>query len=362
VVLEGLHSDLTHAASLAESIAEKIRQALNQTIHLGHLDYDSSGSIGITMFGIDTIGIDELLRRADMAMYQAKALGKNNLRFFDPSMQAALESRTAMETDLRHALSNQQLILHYQLQVSALGDPIGAEVLLRWQRPGRGLVSPLEFIPLAEETGLILPIGLWVLETACRQIARWASDNSKCAMQLAVNVSARQFRHAGFVDDVKRILLETGINPVLLKLELTESVVLEDVATVIEKMHALKTVGIGFSMDDFGTGYSSLSYLQRLPLNQLKIDRSFVQNLPDDVNNANIVRTIISLGASLDLNVIAEGVETEQQREFLLQSGCQAYQGYLFCKPVPIEQFELLIANKSVLSKADSPKLKTQVS
>ncbi|MFZ6719877.1 EAL domain-containing protein [Undibacterium sp. Ji49W] len=362
VLLEGLHEDIQHAAGLAENVAEKIRLTLSQTINLGRIDYDSSGSIGIAMFGADAIGIDELLRRADMAMYQAKALGKNSLRFFDPSMQAALESRTAMENDLRYALSNQQLLLHYQLQVSALGDPIGAEVLLRWQHPVRGLVSPLEFIPLAEESGLILPIGLWVLETACVQIAKWAGDSNTCALQLAVNVSARQFRHHGFVEDVKRILQETGINPVLLKLELTESVVLEDVSVVIEKMHAIKALGVGFSMDDFGTGYSSLSYLQRLPLTQLKIDRTFIHNLPDDVNNANIVRTIISLGASLDLNVIAEGVETEQQREFLLQSGCQAYQGYLFCKPVPIEQFELLLAARIQLQKADSPNFKSHVS
>ncbi|MFZ6746142.1 EAL domain-containing protein [Undibacterium sp. JH2W] len=362
VLLEGLHEDLQHAASLAEHVAEKIRLALSQTINLGHIDYESSGSIGITMFGMEAVGIDELLRRADMAMYQAKAMGKNNVRFFDPSMQAALEFRTAMETDLRHALMHAQFVLHYQLQVSSLGDPIGAEVLLRWRHPGRGLVSPLDFIPLAEETGLILPIGLWVLETACKQIAIWASDPVKSGMQLAVNVSARQFRHPGFVDDVTRILQETGANPILLKLELTESVVLEEVATVIEKMHAIKKLGVGFSMDDFGTGYSSLSYLQRLPLTQLKIDRSFVQNLPDDVNNANIVRTIISLGASLDLNVIAEGVETEQQRDFLLQAGCQAYQGYLFCKPIPIDEFDHFISHRYAPEKADSPKPEIQVS
>ncbi|MFZ6779232.1 EAL domain-containing protein [Undibacterium sp. Ji83W] len=362
VLLEGLHEELQYAASLAETVAEKIRLTLSQTINLGHIDYESSGSIGITMFGAEAVGIDELLRRADMAMYQAKALGKNSVRFFDPSMQAALEFRTAMETDLRHALMHDQFVLHYQLQVSALGDPIGAEVLLRWHHPNRGLVSPLDFIPLAEETGLILPIGLWVLETACKQIAIWADDPVKSGMQLAVNVSARQFRHPGFVDDVKRILHETNTNPVLLKLELTESVVLEDVTIVIEKMHAIKKLGVGFSMDDFGTGYSSLSYLQRLPLTQLKIDRSFVHNLPDDVNNANIVRTIISLGASLDLNVIAEGVETEQQREFLLQAGCQAYQGYLFCKPIPIDEFDRFISSRHMLQKADSPKVEIQVS
>jgi len=343
VVLEELHTDPTQAAAQAESVAEKIRQILSQPIALGNIDYESSGSIGISLFCEEQVGIDELLRRADMAMYQAKALGKNGLRFFDPSMQAALESRTALETDLRHAIGAGQFVLHYQLQVSALGDPIGAEVLLRWNHPARGLVSPMDFIPMAEETGLILPIGLWVLETACMQIKKWEAISGKAGLQLAVNVSAKQFRQASFVDEIKNILKRTGANPVLLKLELTESVVLEEIDTVIEKMHALKDIGVCFSLDDFGTGYSSLSYLQRLPLNQLKIDRSFVHNLPKDKNNATIVRTIINLGESLGLNVIAEGVETEDQRDFLLRSGCQAYQGYYFCKPIAIDAFEELL-------------------
>lgn len=343
VVLEELHAELKQAATQAEGVAEKIRQILNQPIALGNIDYESSGSIGISMFCDEPVGIDELLRRADMAMYQAKALGKNSLRFFDPSMQAALESRTALETDLRHAIGTGQFVLHYQLQTSALGDPIGAEILLRWNHPSRGLVSPLDFIPVAEDTGLILPIGLWVLETACRQIKTWAAIPDKAGLQLAVNVSAKQFRQPTFVEEVKDILQRTGANPVLLKLELTESVVLEEVDTVIEKMHALKNIGVCFSLDDFGTGYSSLSYLQRLPLNQLKIDRSFVHNLPRDKNNATIVRTIISLGESLGLHVIAEGVETAEQRDFLLRSGCQAYQGYYFCKPVAIDEFEELL-------------------
>ncbi|WP_188567197.1 EAL domain-containing protein [Undibacterium terreum] len=343
VVLEQLHPELNQAAAQAEGVAEKIRQILNQSFALGSVDYESSGSIGISMFCDEPIGIDELLRRADMAMYQAKALGKNGLRFFDPSMQAALESRTALESDLRQAIGAGQFVLHYQLQVSALGDPIGAEVLLRWQHPRRGLVSPMDFIPMAEETGLILPIGLWVFETACLQIKKWSAIPARAGLQLAVNVSARQFRQASFVDDIKNILARTGANPVLLKLELTESVVLEEVDTVIEKMHALKEIGVCFSLDDFGTGYSSLSYLQRLPLNQLKIDRSFVHNLPKDKSNATIVRTIINLGESLGLNVIAEGVETPEQRDFLLRSGCQAYQGYYFCKPIAINEFEELL-------------------
>lgn len=343
VVLEELHQDSGLAAAQAESAAEKIRQVLNQPIVLDNIDYESSGSIGITLFSEEPTGIDELLKRADMAMYQAKALGRNSLRFFDPSMQAALETRTALETDLRHAIVAGEFVLHYQLQVSALGDPIGAEVLLRWNHPVKGLVSPLDFIPLAEETGLILPIGLWVLETACVQIKKWEKIADKAGLQLAVNVSAKQFRQPSFVEDIKNILRRTGANPVLLKLELTESVVLDEVDTVIQKMHALKEIGVCFSLDDFGTGYSSLSYLQRLPLNQLKIDRSFVHNLPQDKNNATIVRTIINLGESLGLNVIAEGVETPEQRDFLLRSGCQAYQGYFFCKPISIAAFEELL-------------------
>ncbi|MFZ6646294.1 bifunctional diguanylate cyclase/phosphodiesterase [Undibacterium sp. TJN25] len=343
VVLEELHQELSQAAAQAEGVAEKIRHVLNQPIALDNINYESSGSIGISLFSEEPTGIDELLRRADMAMYQAKALGRNGLRFFDPSMQAALETRTALETDLRHAIVAGEFVLHYQLQVSALGDPIGAEVLLRWNHPTRGLVSPLEFIPLAEETGLILPIGLWVLETACLQIKKWEKIADKAGLQLAVNVSAKQFRQPSFVEDVKDILKRSGANPVLLKPELTESVVLDEVDTVIEKMHALKQTGVCFSLDDFGTGYSSLSYLQRLPLNQLKIDRSFVHNLPQDKNNATIVRTIINLGESLGLNVIAEGVETLEQRDFLLRSGCQAYQGYFFCKPISIAAFEELL-------------------
>lgn len=343
VVMEGLHVDAEQAAIHAEVVAEKIRQILSQLIPLEHVMYESSGSIGVTLFCNENISIDELLKRADMAMYQAKAMGKNSIRFFDPSMQAALESRTALENDLRQALGNNQFELHYQLQVSALGDPIGAETLLRWRHPSRGMVSPLSFIALAEETGLILPIGLWVLESACQQLKKWNMDGCCNGMQLAVNVSARQFHQANFFDEVKRVVQETGANPALLKLELTESVVLEHVDAVIEKMHRINELGIHFSMDDFGTGYSSLSYLQRLPLQQLKIDRSFVHNLMFDSSNANIVRTIITLGSSLGLNVIAEGVETAEQRDFLLNAGCLAYQGYFFAKPVPIEEFEHLL-------------------
>jgi EAL domain-containing protein (putative c-di-GMP-specific phosphodiesterase class I) len=287
--------------------------------------------------------MDDVFRHADTAMYQAKNSGRNTLRFFDPDMQASLEARAALEADLRHALSQQQFKLFFQIQVNAANQPIGAEALLRWRHPKRGLVSPLQFIPLAEDTGLILPIGLWVLETACAQIKAWEANPLACELQLAVNVSARQFHQPDFVEQVRAVLKKTGADPARLKLELTESVVLNNINDAVVKMRDLKEVGVRFSMDDFGTGYSSLSYLTQLPLDQLKIDLSFVHNIGIKPTDAVIVQTIISMGNSLGMEVIAEGVETEAQRDFLERNGCHAYQGYLFSKPVPIEEFEGLI-------------------
>ena len=258
-------------------------------------------------------------------------------------MQASLEARAALEADLRHALSRQQFKLFFQIQVNAANHPIGAEALLRWLHPERGLVSPLQFIPLAEATGLILPIGLWVLKTACAQIKAWEANPLACELQLAVNVSARQFHQPDFVEQVRAALKKTGADPARLKLELTESVVLNNINDAVVKMRDLKKIGVRFSMDDFGTGYSSLSYLTQLPLDQLKIDLSFVHNIGIKPTDAVIVQTIISMGNSLGMEVIAEGVETEAQRNFLERNGCHAYQGYLFSKPVPIEELEGLI-------------------
>jgi diguanylate cyclase (GGDEF)-like protein/PAS domain S-box-containing protein len=347
VVLEELGRNAQEAATLAESVGEKIRATLSQPYSLHSQDYMSTPSIGISLFLGDEETVDELLKRADVAMYQAKSAGRNTIRFFDPAMQAALDARAALEAGLRGALPNKQLVLHYQAQTNGANRILGAEVLLRWAHPERGLVAPSDFIPLAEESGLIVPIGQWVLETACAQIRVWEDEATKGDLQLAVNVSSRQFRQVDFVDQVRATLERTKANPKRLKLELTESLVLDDVSDTIAKMRALKALGIGFSMDDFGTGYSSLSYLQRLPLDQLKIDQSFVRDLSVDSSNAAIVRTIIILGQTLGLDVIAEGVETDAQWDFLSQNGCTAFQGYLFSRPLPLADFERLLLASS---------------
>jgi EAL domain-containing protein (putative c-di-GMP-specific phosphodiesterase class I) len=285
-------------------------------------------------------------------MYQAKTAGRNTLRFFDPAMQARLDERSELENELRKALKHQQLQLYYQPQLNAAGRIVGAETLLRWRHPLRGMVAPDTFIPLAEDSGLILPIGRWVLETACTQLAIWGATENSRELVLAVNVSARQFRQAEFVHQVKAALEASGADPHRLKLELTESLVLDNVADTIEKMHQLKAIGVSFSMDDFGTGYSSLAYLTQLPLDQLKIDRSFVLNLPDNINDGIIAKTIISMGRSLALDVIAEGVETEGQYEFLERFGCHGYQGYLYSRAVPLDGFEAYLAANERATKA----------
>jgi EAL domain-containing protein (putative c-di-GMP-specific phosphodiesterase class I) len=279
---------------------------------------------------------------ADSAIHQAKKSGRNSVRFFDPKIQEGLALRTQMESLLRKAIPS-QLHLYYQLQVDSSDRVLGAEVLVRWQHPEQGMVSPAAFIPLAEETGLILPLGLWVLETACKQLKVWEADSRKRHLTLAVNVSAKQFHQVDFVQQVMSVLEQTAADPVKLKLELTESLLLESVEVVVEKMTQLKKVGVRFSLDDFGIGYSSLAYLKRLPLDQLKIDQSFVRDLTIDANDAAIVRAVIVLGNSLGLSVIAEGVETAEQRNFLAVHGCTQYQGYLFAKPLPLNAFEDLL-------------------
>jgi EAL domain-containing protein (putative c-di-GMP-specific phosphodiesterase class I) len=272
-------------------------------------------------------------------MYKAKEAGRNTVRFFDPAMEVAVKARAALESDLRAAVEAKNFVLHYQAQVAG-GQVTGAEVLVRWKHQKRGMVSPAEFIPLAEETGLILPLGHWVLETACTQLAVWAVQPEMAHFTLAVNVSALQFRQSDFVDQVLTVLGSTGANPRRLKLELTESMLVDSVQDIIDKMFALKAKGVGFSLDDFGTGYSSLSYLKRLPLDQLKIDQSFVRDVMVDANDAAIAKTVIALAQNLGLGVIAEGVENEAQRDFLASSGCHAYQGYFFSRPLPVAGFE----------------------
>jgi diguanylate cyclase (GGDEF)-like protein/PAS domain S-box-containing protein len=343
VVLENLSSIENEAAALTESIAEKILMELDRPYALAAFECISTASIGVSLFRGHQESAADLLQHTDVAMYQAKAGGRNAIRFFDPHMQTVLEARASLEADLRQALDRQMFSLHYQIQVDRLRRPLGAEVLLRWKHPRRGLVFPNEFIPLAEETGLIVPIGLWVLQIACMQLRKWQGDPLTRGLTLAVNVSAKQFRQADFVAQLRRVLQESGAKPTHLKLELTESTVLENVADTIAKMHEIKTLGISFSMDDFGTGYSSLQYLKRLPLDQIKIDRSFVRDIATDPNDAAIVQTIIAMTEILGFEVIAEGVETEAQREFLDLRGCPAFQGYLFGKPVPLAEFEQLL-------------------
>jgi diguanylate cyclase (GGDEF)-like protein len=340
VMLEDLSESPMEAATQAEAVGEKILVALNKTYLLGGYEYHSTPSIGITLFGQSEEGMEEPLKRADLAMYQAKAAGRNTMRFFDPQMQAVVTARAALQVSLGEALEKGQFILYYQAQVGGDGTRIGAEALVRWLHPQRGLVSPCEFIPLAEETGMILRLGHWVLETACTQLAQWAVMPEFAMLTIAVNVSPRQFNQDDFVDQVLAILARTGARPQRLKLELTESLLVANVEDVIAKMGALKTKGVGFSLDDFGTGYSSLSHLKRLPLDQLKIDQSFVRDILIDANDAAIAKMIIALSASLGLAVIAEGVETEAQRHFLARHGCHACQGYLFSHPLPIAEFE----------------------
>jgi diguanylate cyclase (GGDEF)-like protein/PAS domain S-box-containing protein len=343
VMLEGLSEQTVEAAAQTEAIGKKILATLSQPHQLAMHEYLSSSSIGATLFNDHKSVIDDLLKQADIAMYQAKKAGRNTLRFFDTQMQDSITARLSMEGELRKALENRQFLLYYQIQVDSLRNPLGAEALIRWQHPDRGLIPPVQFIPLAEDTGLILPIGQWVLEMACAQLKAWQQDELTCDLVLSVNVSAKQFRQLDFVAQVQAASLHHAINPKLLKLELTESLLLENIEDTIATMSELNEIGVQFSLDDFGTGYSSLQYLKRLPLYQLKIDQSFVRDLAGNSSDQVIVRTIIAMAQSLNLNVIAEGVETEEQRHHLLSNGCIHYQGYLFSRPVPLEEFEALL-------------------
>jgi len=345
VLLEDLNGDVLEAATQAQVVASKILGALGQPYDVGGNRHHSTASIGVTLFGGgDRESIEEPLKRSELAMYQAKAAGRNTLRFFEPEMRTAVTTRATLEAELREAVSSGQFVLHYQPQGGDESRLNGAEALLRWRHPQRGLVSPAEFIPVAEASGLILPMGRWVLETACKQLATWAARPEMAQLIMAVNVSARQFRQPDFVEAVLTILSANGAKPERLKIELTESVLVDNVEDVIVKMNALKAKGVGFSIDDFGTGYSSLSYLKRLPLDQLKIDQGFIRDILTDPDDAAIAKMVVALADSLGLSVIAEGVETEAQREFLASLGCHNYQGYLFSKPLSIQEFEKFAA------------------
>ena len=345
VILEDIDG-INQGAVQAEALGEQIQLCLSQPFRLpspaSGLDFlhRCTCSIGITLFSGTECSAEELLRRCDTAMYQAKAAGRNAVRFFDPQMQAAVAERAALEADLRDAIEQQHFVVYYQVQVDKHGSPIGAEALLRWQHPTRGMIYPGSFIGLAEETGLILALGDWVLDAACRQLAAWRSNPTTAHLTIAVNVSARQFSTDNFIQKLKFLIADTGIVPSRLKLELTETLLIENTGDVVTTMATLKEMGVGFSLDDFGTGYSSLAYLKKLPLDQLKIDQSFVRDILTDSNDAVIARTILVLGDSLGMQVIAEGVESREQWEFLASHGCQKFQGYFFGRPEPLETLE----------------------
>ncbi len=348
VMFNSLDQYASKAETQAKKLAEKIRVALAKPYHLpinlgqphDFITYHSSVSIGVVLFLGKVSNTEELMKYADLAMYEAKHSGRDAVCVFDPGMQTDLLERSELETEMHQALLEKQFVLYFQPQVDSNGFVTGSEALVRWRHPRYGMVSPAKFIPLAEENGLILPLGQWVLETACIQLANWATRPETVHLTMAVNVSAHQFRQDDFVDQVLEVLERTGASPYKLKLELTESMLVANVEDIIMKMIALKAKGVGFSLDDFGTGYSSLSYLKRLPLDQLKIDQGFVRDILIDANDAAISQMVVALAESMGLSVIAEGVESEEQLGFLQCQGCHAYQGYLFSQPLPIEQFD----------------------
>lgn len=355
MMVEGLSASPAEAAAQSRQIGEKLLDELNRPYPIANQELHSTPSIGVTLFSDQHHSADELLRRADLAMYKAKDAGRNTLCFFDPELQAAVTARTLLESDLRFGLRDAQFLLYYQPQVGRTGRLTGAEALIRWPHPSRGLVSPSEFIPVAEASGMIMPLGHWVLQTACTQLVRWTRRPATSSLSIAVNVSARQFHHRDFVNQVRRVLDETGADPFRLKIELTESLLLKDVEDVIVKMGELKALGVQFSLDDFGTGFSSLAYLKRLPLDQIKIDQSFVSDVVTNDKDAAITRTIVDLARNLGLSVIAEGVESEAQRDLLASQGCLAYQGFLYGRPQHVDRFESLLRrpHRRLLGTAD---------
>lgn len=347
VILSNLTEVAAQAKRHAAVVAEKILASLSRPYDLGGAVWHCTASIGICLMQGRKESMEEILKRADIAMYEAKRAGRNAARFYDPATQEAMQRRIELEAELRSALSENQFSLNFQPQVDIDRRTVGAEVLLRWTHPGQGTISPAEFIPIAEDTDLILPIGEWVLREACRQLSRWSLDSHTQALQLAVNVSARQFRQPDFVEQVKRLIEESGANPRLLKLELTESVVLINIQDTLAKMRAIKAIGVRFAIDDFGTGQSSLAYLTKLSLDQLKIDQAFVADMLDSHTDGVIVQTMIGMAHSLGLDVIAEGVETEEQLAFLSANGCRYYQGYLLGRPVSIAQFNARLRDQA---------------
>lgn len=352
VLIELAESNRYLAAREAEQTAQSLRTGIEGHYRVDDLSHFFSVSIGIALFTDRQLESETLLEQAELAKYQAKDAGRNTVSFYDPQIQAEISQRVELESELRQAIDRQELELFYQLQFNDNGNPTGAEALLRWHHTEKGLVSPAQFIPLAEESGLIIPIGNWVLKTACEQLALWQAQPNTAQLQLSVNVSAQQFRQPDFVANVESILAQTGAPPCHLKIELTESIVLDYVEEAISKMIQLRKHGVKFSMDDFGTGYSSLQYLKRLPLDQIKIDQSFVRDIVTDKDDAIIIKTIIAMGQALSLDVIAEGVETKQQRLILQAYGCRHYQGYLFSRPLPLAECEQCLEQSINLKKA----------
>ncbi|HYA65707.1 MAG TPA: EAL domain-containing protein, partial [Burkholderiaceae bacterium] len=341
VLLDWLGDSSEQAAIISKKIGEKLLAVISQPFELGKKRQTCSASIGVAMWqGNQRTDAHELLKQADLAMYEAKKAGRNAVRFFDPGMQIVLEHRTRIEAQLRQALERGEFALYYQSRVDHRGELLGAEALLRWVDPERGVMGPADFIGVAEESALIVPLGRWVLEQACRQLARWAREDATGRLHLSVNISPRQFSEDSFVPSVLDLFAQTGADPALLELEITENLLLQDIEQVIAKMEALRLRGVRFALDDFGTGYSSLSYLHRLPISILKIDRAFVRDMPISRGSDAIVHTIVEMGQRMGMEVVAEGVETEEQKSMLVQRGCLRYQGFLFGRPVPIEIWE----------------------
>ncbi|MDB5912174.1 MAG: signal transduction protein : sensor, domain [Ramlibacter sp.] len=355
VLLENMPEKPLDPLTAAQKVSQRILEGLGEPYVLPGYLHHSTCSIGVTLFGRTPSSVNELLKQADLAMYQEKAAGRNAVRFFDPEMQAVATANAALATDLRQAWRDNHLRIEYQPQVGMDGRMTGVEALLRWEHPTRGIVNPDQFIPTAEETSLIIPIGHWVLEAACAQLALWARRPDRSHLSIAVNVSVRQFRHPDFIDDVMTCVRRVGVPADKLKLELTESLLAEGLDVTVAKMRNLKDMGVRLSVDDFGIGYSSLSYLKRLPIDELKIDRGFIKDILTDSNDAAIAGTIIGLCRSLGLEVIAEGVETEEQRAFLARQGCHRYQGYLFCRPLPIDALEAFIQKGEVAPSGITP-------
>jgi diguanylate cyclase (GGDEF)-like protein/PAS domain S-box-containing protein len=362
VLLENTPEKPLDPLTAAQKVSQRILEGLGEPYVLPGYLHHSTCSIGVTLFGRTPSSVNELLKQADLAMYQAKAAGRNAVRFFDPEMQAVATANAALASDLRIAWRENHLKIEYQPQVGMDGTMTGVEALLRWEHPVRGIVHPDEFIPTAEETSLIIPIGHWVLEAACSQLALWARRPDRAHLSIAVNVSVRQFRHPDFIDDVMTCVRRVGVPADKLKLELTESLLADGLDVTVAKMRSLKEMGVRLSVDDFGIGYSSLSYLKRLPIDELKIDRAFIKDILTDTNDAAIAGTIIGLCRSLGLEVIAEGVETEEQRAFLARQGCYRYQGYLFCRPLPIDQLEAFLANRGPEAAGVTPEPSSVVS